>query len=99
MPTGIFENWKISFYGYPASFVGMPATKTRLPQSPGRTIGIAIPSWEATRPVRHEPQPEQLAANMRNRAGHYEILGETYARVKTRRVALEKRIENVQKLN
>ena len=27
-----------------------------------------------------EPQPEKLSADMRSRAGHYEILGETYAK-------------------
>jgi len=27
-----------------------------------------------------EPKAEQLAADMRSRAGHYEILGETYAK-------------------
>jgi hypothetical protein len=30
--------------------------------------------------VPDEPEPEQLAADMRSRAGHYEILGETYAK-------------------
>jgi hypothetical protein len=34
--------------------------------------------WKGTRPVL--PEPEQLAADMRSRAGHYEILGETYAK-------------------
>jgi hypothetical protein len=30
--------------------------------------------------VRDDSEPEQLAADMRSRAGHYEILGETYAK-------------------
>ena len=35
---------------------------------------------EVTRPVPDQTESEQLAADMRSRAGHYEILGETYAK-------------------
>ena len=46
----------------------------------GREPEQECSAGKATRPMPDEPEPEQIAAGMRSRAGHYEILGETYAK-------------------
>jgi hypothetical protein len=51
-----------------------------IPRVTNRELERRCSAGKATRLVPDEPEPEQLAADMRSRAGHYEILGETYAK-------------------